>query len=600
MLNKKLQTDYWNEMCYQLLKLMRNLKIQKVNIKFRGGLLGLKRLQGFLELLLLRGNNTSRQERVVKCYNCQAQEVGQILDEEQLAFLEDPGVPDGQVVQTTISNNVAFKTEDLDAYDPDCDDISDAKAVLMANISNYGFDVIIEEKAHQEKNNESLTTELERYKKRVKTSEQRLIIDLSSHEKMIDSQMDDMIKEKIALKEQVDSLKQNLSKQIKEKEFLLQTFTIFKNESKEKENKYMENEIDLEKKIKELDNIVYKVGYQNLFYLKKSQRIKPTLYDGSVISDKHVAMPVTDDEETLILEEDFRKRFVPQQELSAEQAFWFHMSNPSTQSFVTSPIKVEAPSELPKEQAGILWGIVKQAKAKQPLDNALDFSCNTSPLTRITTTKVVPIKDSTPHSVGTQKLELKVYSRRPKHVKNVGSSKKDKIVESKNANNLKPNHTWGSNATNIPSSSSLINDRLSRLFSGTYRFENDQIAKIMGYGDYQLSNVIISRVYYVEGLGHTLFSVGQFCDADLEVAFWKNTCFIQNLEGVDLLSGFKDINLYTISLDEMLKTSSIYLLSKVSKTKRWLWHCQLSYLNFVTLNKLAKDGLARGIPKLKF
>ncbi|GKB73472.1 retrovirus-related pol polyprotein from transposon TNT 1-94 [Tanacetum coccineum] len=85
-----------------------------------------------------------------------------------------------------------------------------------------------------------------------------------------------------------------------------------------------------------------------------------------------------------------------------------------------------------------------------------------------------------------------------------------------------------------------------------------------------------------------------------KVAFRKNTCFIQNLEGVDLLSGSRDTNLYTNSLDDMLKTSPICLLSKASKTKSWLWHRRLSYLNFGTLNKLAKDGLARGIPKLKF
>ncbi|GJY62788.1 hypothetical protein Tco_0464248 [Tanacetum coccineum] len=88
-------------------------------------------------------------------------------------------------------------------------------------------------------------------------------------------------------------------------------------------------------------------------------------------------------------------------------------------------------------------------------------------------------------------------------------------------------------------------------FLGTVRFGNDQIARIMGYGDYQLGNVIISRVYYVEGLRHNLFFVGQFCDADLEVAFRKNTCFIRNLEGVDLLSGSRDTNLYTISLNDL-------------------------------------------------
>ncbi|GKE24942.1 retrovirus-related pol polyprotein from transposon TNT 1-94 [Tanacetum coccineum] len=137
-------------------------------------------------------------------------------------------------------------------------------------------------------------------------------------------------------------------------------------------------------------------------------------------------------------------------------------------------------------------------------------------------------------------------------------------------------------------------------FMGTARFGNDNIARIMGYGDYQLGNVTISRVDYVEGLGHNLFFVGQFCDGDLEVVFRKNTCFIRNLEGVDLLLGSRDTNLYIISLDDMLKTSMICLISKASKTKSWLWHRRLSHLNFGTLNKIAKDGLARGIPRLKF
>ncbi|GKB43474.1 retrovirus-related pol polyprotein from transposon TNT 1-94 [Tanacetum coccineum] len=103
---------------------------------------------------------------------------------------------------------------------------------------------------------------------------------------------------------------------------------------------------------------------------------------------------------------------------------------------------------------------------------------------------------------------------------------------------------------------------------------------------------LMNFVYYVEGLGHNLFSVGQFCDADLEAAFRKNTCFICNLDGVDLLSGSRDTNLYTISLDDMLKSSLICLLSKASKTKSWLWHRRLSHLNFGTLNKLVKDDLA--------
>ncbi|GJZ79135.1 integrase, catalytic region, zinc finger, CCHC-type containing protein [Tanacetum coccineum] len=674
------------------------------------------------------------------------------------------------------------------------------------------------------------------------------------------------------------------------------------------------------------------LGYQNPFYLKKAQRIKPTLYDDSVISSQHAIILVIDDEETLILEEvsrskmlakqndpiskekkinttpvnyvelnrlskDFGKHFVPQQESSAEQAFWLQTYNPNTDQSDISPVKIEAPRELPKkaqlqakdtticklkehiksmrennkeekvkqemdeietinielehnvakllsenellhkeiehlkkiykdqfdsikktralskehcdsliaqlnsksmenadlkgqiqekvfvtttlqnelsklkgknvldnattitnattiapglfkldldplaprllknrdahidylkythEQANILWGIVEQAKAKQPLDNALYFSCKhakriqellvyardtcahankpsdklvaitpMNKVKRVSSTsasrsqptgnkknnrisqtpssnmknkvevqlrrsnlssnkknhvkdpicdanvkhtmlnanselicvkckqcmfdanhdacfldfvndvnvrsKSKSAKQSQQHNiwkptgkvftkvgykwkptrrlftlvVETQKPEIKVYSRRPKQVKSVGSSKKAMFVESKIANNSEPNHSWGSNAIDV-SSSSLVNDRLSRSFSGTIRFGNYQIAKIMGYGDYHL---------------------------DLEVPFRKNTCFIWNLDGVDLLSESRDTNLYTISLDDMLKTSLICLLSKASKTKSWLWHCQLSHLNFGTLNKLVKDGLARGIPKLKF
>nr|GEV32628.1 retrovirus-related Pol polyprotein from transposon TNT 1-94 [Tanacetum cinerariifolium] len=108
---------------------------------------------------------------------------------------------------------------------------------------------------------------------------------------------------------------------------------------------------------------------------------------------------------------------------------------------------------------------------------------------------------------------------------------------------------------------------------------------------------LVSRLWMLKTYDREPFSAHEL---HLEVAFRKNTCFIQNLEGVDLLSGSRDTNLYIISLDDMLKTSLIYLLSKASKTKSWLWHRRLSHLNFGTINKLAKDGLARGIPKLKF
>ncbi|GKD36100.1 hypothetical protein Tco_1251609, partial [Tanacetum coccineum] len=242
-----------------------------------------------------------------KAMLAEAHEAGQILDEEQLAFLADPGILDGQAAQTIILNTAAFQTGDLDAYDSDCDDVSNAKAVLMANLSNYGTDVISKvphfEPYHTDMDNQSVQamqgfeqtpvvdftdneitsdSNIIPYSQYLQETQQAAVqdnnlyaqqdsmilsvIEQITREKMIDSQMDDMIKEKLALKQQIDSLEQNLSNQIKEKESLLQTFTVFKNESKEKESKYMDKEIDLEKKIKELDNIVYKVGLLALKY----------------------------------------------------------------------------------------------------------------------------------------------------------------------------------------------------------------------------------------------------------------------------------------------------------------------------------------------
>ncbi|GJZ05319.1 hypothetical protein Tco_0538594 [Tanacetum coccineum] len=107
-------------------------------------------------------------------------------------------------------------------------------------------------------------------------------------------------------------------------------------------------------------------------------------------------------------------------------------------------------------------------------------------------------------------------------------------------------------------------------FIGTVRFRNDHFGPIMGYGDYVIGESVISKVYYVEGLGHNLFSVGQFCDSNLEVAFRKHSCYIQDTDGVELIKGSRGSNLYTISIEDMLKSSPICLLSKASKNKSWL------------------------------
>ncbi|GJS44475.1 retrovirus-related pol polyprotein from transposon TNT 1-94 [Tanacetum coccineum] len=135
---------------------------------------------------------------------------------------------------------------------------------------------------------------------------------------------------------------------------------------------------------------------------------------------------------------------------------------------------------------------------------------------------------------------------------------------------------------------------------GTVRFGNDNFAAITCNGDYIQGNITICHVYYVEGLGHNLFSVGQFCDGDLEVAFHSKTCYVCNLEGDDLLTGGHESNLYTISISDMAASSPVCLMSKATSTKSWLWHYRLSHLNFGTINDLTRLDLVDGLPKFKY
>nr|GEV34744.1 uncharacterized mitochondrial protein AtMg00810-like [Tanacetum cinerariifolium] len=121
-------------------------------------------------------------------------------------------------------------------------------------------------------------------------------------------------------------------------------------------------------------------------------------------------------------------------------------------------------------------------------------------------------------------------------------------------------------------------------FIGTVRFGNDHFGAIIGYRDYVIGNSVISMVYYMERLGNNLFFVRQFYDSDLEVAFQKHSCYVRDTDGVELIKGSRGSNLYTISIEDMMKSSPICLLSKASKNKSWLWH----------------RHLIRGLPRLKF
>ncbi|GJW14531.1 retrovirus-related pol polyprotein from transposon TNT 1-94 [Tanacetum coccineum] len=279
------------------------------------------------------GTNASGQARVVKCYNCQGE-----------------GHMARQCTQPKRHRN---DNEDLDTYDSDCDDISNAKAVPMANISNYGSDVISEvphsETYLNDMENQSVhamqdfdQTPVVYFTDNVIHSNNNIIPYSQYSQETQQATVQDT-----NLQAQKDSMILSVIEQMSEQ--MINHVNNWEKANKEQNNESVTAELERYKER-------VKTFEQHLnIDLSSHQRIKPTLYDGIVIFDKHVAMLVIDDEETLILEEESRskilsedvgKRFTPQQELSAEQAFWFHMSNPTIESSDKPPVKVEVPSEL--------------------------------------------------------------------------------------------------------------------------------------------------------------------------------------------------------------------------------------------------------------
>nr|GEX40481.1 hypothetical protein [Tanacetum cinerariifolium] len=637
----------------------------------------------------------------------------------QNSLTADPGIEETQSTQYVVTNNAAYQADDLDAYDSDCDEIKSAKIALMANLSHYGSDNLVENSSFP-------------------------------------AQQDDLI---LSVIEQLKTQVVNCTKINQDNKNVNEILTVelerYKDQKEESRN--IDRELALEK------------------------QLEPKLYDGSVIQ-KTDAIVIRDSEETLMLEDESRSKLLQKQkdpmmsekkvntkptELSAEQAFWSqNFRNSKEPNLSTSTTIVEVPKELPKvsmvnsslkklkfhlasfdmvvkerttattitegtwgfehtkacfsdeiipfvkslkelfnssdqflideltevqnvfnqmeqaieqhcveknkfqdkmkdvlkenkrllEQAiskdivnivvnsnvNYAVNLLTSASGSQPQGNTkkdriqqtqsrakknkledhprnvrpslhnkksvvntkvilsvpnsklnvnFDLKCatcngclfsdnhdscilefinsvnarqtftivgNACPLTRITTTAIVPLRKPIPtESNAFKPVVILVYSQKSKEAKKKVPVSNSKINKSLVANKKEPNNSWGSTISNVP------------------------------------SLTVECRVYFVEGLGNNLLSVGQFCDLDLKVAFRQHTCSIRNLDGVDLLTGSRGKNPYTLSLRDMMASSPICLLSKASKTKSWLWHHRLTHLNLGAINHLARQGLVR-------
>nr|GEU59784.1 integrase, catalytic region, zinc finger, CCHC-type, peptidase aspartic, catalytic [Tanacetum cinerariifolium] len=574
------------------------------------------------------GNNSGKQRTVI-CYNCkgeghmskqctkpkrkqddswfkdkvllvQAQVHGQILHEEELAFLADLGIAEAQPIQTVITHNAAYQADDLDTYDSNCDEIDYAKVALMANLSHYGSDDLAESV-------------------------------------------------------EIDNLKQTLLKHLKEKESLMQTVTLLKNNFQKKEYRNIDREIALEKQIKEL----------KILFLKEIKVTKPQFfYDHTTKQALETIMLAEESRSKMLLKQ--KDHMITEKKVNTTPVDYTNSVNSLEPTPSTRPTKVEVPKELPKvsmvntslkklkhhlasfdvvvkerttttaiteertahsdylkhtqEETVTLREIVKQGRSLNPLNTSLDYACKytkriqelliiirqpcpcinnlgdklmaVTPMNKtkrvrftepVTSSGNTNIKTTSSSNVVSNKPMLSStginLSTSASGSQPSGNTKKDKIQltpSSTKKNKIEAHpRTVRSSLRNknyvvqivlwyldSGCSKNMIRDR-SQLtnfvdkFLGTVKFGNDHVAKIMGYGDYYIRNVTMSRVYFMDRLGHNLFSVGQFCDSDLEVAFRQHTCFIRNLEGVDLLSESQGNNLYTLSLEDMMASSPI-------------------------------------------
>nr|GEY25784.1 retrovirus-related Pol polyprotein from transposon TNT 1-94 [Tanacetum cinerariifolium] len=598
----------------------------------------------------------------------QAQANGQILHEEKLAFLADREIAEAQATQTVITHNAVYQADDLDAYDSDCDEINTAKIALMANLSHYSSDDLVEVHNHDNVNHNLINQAVQT----MPCSEQSNIVNHSETEITSDSniisysqyvsespqasihnsnspaQQDALI---LSVMEQLKTQVVNYTKINLDNKSVNDTLTTELERYKDQHSVNSQEPHPSSRPTKvEVPKELPKVGLVNTSLKKLKHHLAS--FD-VVVKERTTATAITQGSK-------LKGKAV------VDEAIISHPIDPEMLKVDVAPLAPKlrnnrtVHSDCDKLMAVTPMNKTQKVRFTEPVTSSGNTPIQTASSSNVVSNK--PMLSSTgvnlptsasgsPPSGNTKKDKIQQTPSSTKknkleaHPRNVRSSLRNKncVVNTKdiasvqnsklNVNSdlqcvtcngflFSDNHdscvldfinntnarvksksikktlkrkVWkptGKVFTNIryrwrptgcPNCSlvyglwllqahdqrSLSAHQFRQKFMGTVKFGNDRVAKIMGYGDYQIGNVTISRVYFVEGLGHNLFSVGQFCDSDLEVAFRQHTYFIRNLDGA-------------------------------SKTKSWLWHRRPSHLNFGAINHLARQGLVWGLSKLKF
>nr|GEZ13358.1 hypothetical protein [Tanacetum cinerariifolium] len=312
---------------------------------------------------------TSGRKRVIVCYNCkgeghmakqctkpkrkrdaewfkdkvllvQAQANGQVLQEEELDFLADPGTAESSTNQSVVTTNAAYQVDDLDAYDLDCDELNSAKVALMVNLSHYGSYNLAEVNNHNYMPNHLIPQEMQN--------------------STLPALQDDLI---LSVIEQLKTQVVNCTKINQDNQHVNELLTAelerYKNQERVLKEQMNDNQASTSYEHSlEIETLKHSAfGFQNPGYLKKAQQLKPKLYDGCVI-EKSDAIVIPDTEETLMVAKESRSKMIEKQndpqmiekktESSVEQAFWSQYSVQTDEPNLSGTTLVEVLKELPK------------------------------------------------------------------------------------------------------------------------------------------------------------------------------------------------------------------------------------------------------------
>nr|GEY83084.1 integrase, catalytic region, zinc finger, CCHC-type, peptidase aspartic, catalytic [Tanacetum cinerariifolium] len=302
-----------------------------------------------------------------------------------------------------------------------------------------------------------------------------------------------------------------------------------------------------------------RIGFKNPSYFEKAKDLRPTLYDEKVIGLGYTLMFLTHSDEALEIEKFKRSRenkiefaydygnlnaSYVNEKINFEDDYFEEIINPDFEKF-DSPFQQ---TKCDKEE---------NPKVIAPAMFKLNVSQCVSPIS---------MTKSPCDSNNVENLDTFSSVTRPKHNSVVWKKKGSSNTSNVDLSAIVQICLWiiDSGCSKHMTGNRALLANFVEKFLGTVRFGNNDFVVIAGYGDVVIGSMTIKKVYYVEGLGHNLFSVGQFCDKGLEVAFRKSTCFVRNEDGVDLLTGDRSSNLYTIALNEVASNSLTCLLAKAS------------------------------------